>query len=681
MTRSGVDIVEIAELEGRTLAGRFELSRLIGEGGYGAVFKAVQLSVERPCAVKVLSPELCTDKNTVERFKNEARMTARLTHSNTVRIIDFGRDEDKSVIFLAMELLDGRPLKDIVEQDGPMSVERTVRVVEAVAGSLQEAHQRGMVHRDIKPHNIMLVRRGNETDFVKVIDFGIAKALQNELTDKNDLTRTGMMIGTPTYMAPEQIRAGDMDGRTDQYALAMTVYHMLTGRTPFQGSTSLEVASKHLTEPPLPLSSYRPNLDVPDVFDHVLLKALEKSKEDRFEGITEFAEALRAAARGRTDQLGNLESGGRTAQAQRVAGQAAGAQNGFGTRVAQRQAGGGTPRTSEVAGADQESTQAVDPAAWSGSSQEVVGPQDTSDVPQGDWGDLGPGGSTKAVDMKGQTAGQTANVAGGQPGQGGWAPASGEGTAPGSQTSRAQGSGTQTAPGASQGGNRRLMVIVGSAAAVILLFGGALLTAVIWGGGEGGEQAATIDSADKSAPESDDPSEPKAAGGATDDSKPGGEAGKAGTRADKGADNGADDGTGGGRQAAANEPAGDPADDSADEPADEPADSPDDEPESGATGESAGGPGESPDPQADQPVDDEPEPEPQTPKLGRVNVVMMPWGDLFLGARHLGQGGRVSARLPVGKHTLTMKQNGEIKARKSIRVSAGRTTQVEMRAQ
>ncbi len=284
------------QLQGAVLADRFRLEHLIGEGGYGAVYRAVQLSVERPCAVKVLAPELCDDERTEQRFRIEARTTSRLTHPNTVVLYDFGRDEARSMLFLAMELLEGRTVDEYVERQGPMAASQAAPVVRQAAGSLREAHCQGMIHRDVKPHNLMLVERGDRAHFVKVIDFGIAKALRADVTLQQSLTATGMMIGSPAYMAPEQIRAGEMDGRSDQYALAMTTYYMLTGRTPFEGGTSMQVASRHLTEKPPAASALRPGVEIAGRVEEVLKRAAAKDKEDRFEDVEAFAEAFERAA-------------------------------------------------------------------------------------------------------------------------------------------------------------------------------------------------------------------------------------------------------------------------------------------------------------------------------------------------------------------------------------------------
>jgi serine/threonine protein kinase len=290
--------VEFKHLEGRVLAGRFELGGLLGAGGYGAVFEAEQLSIGRRCAVKVLRPSQSRDDNSLQRFKAEAVATSRLTHTNSVIIYDFGRDEEHEMLFLAMEYLEGRNLNDILKEDGPLPLEPVVHIVEQIGKSLDEAHEQGLVHRDMKPHNVMVLERGDDPWFVKVIDFGIAKIVQEETgpSPMSQLTMTGMMIGTPTYMAPEQIRGGSVDGRTDQYAVAISVYKMLTGTAPFHGGTPMEVACQHLSDRPLPIRTYDGELPVGRRFERVLLKALSKEPEDRFSTMGEFARALRLAA-------------------------------------------------------------------------------------------------------------------------------------------------------------------------------------------------------------------------------------------------------------------------------------------------------------------------------------------------------------------------------------------------
>lgn len=290
--------MNLSELEGQRLAGRFKLGKLLGQGGYGAVFEAEQISMGRRCAVKVMAPHRVSSPETAKRFELEARNTSRLNHPNTVIVYDFGRDNDTNLLFLAMEFLEGVDLNRRVNELGPMTVSESVHVVNQMAGSLQDAHDQGLVHRDIKPQNVMITTRGTDPLFVKVIDFGITKALKAGKDDKTGmgLTETGMVLGTPQYMSPEQLRSYDIDGRSDQYSVAISVYRMLTGRTPFGGDTPVDIALKHITEMPLPLRTFRPGLEVPQQFERVLLKALSKERDDRFATVMDFADALAEAA-------------------------------------------------------------------------------------------------------------------------------------------------------------------------------------------------------------------------------------------------------------------------------------------------------------------------------------------------------------------------------------------------
>ncbi len=293
----------LEQLEGQELAGRFLLRRLVGQGGYGAVFEAEQLSVGRRCAVKVLLPDQCENEAIARRFAIEARAISQLVHTNSVILYDFGQSADHNkLLYLAMEFLEGQDLNELIEEKGQIALDATVHIALQIGGSLFEAHSQGLVHRDVKPHNVMLIERHNDPYFVKVIDFGIAKALQSSRLTMQELTQAGTMIGTPHYMAPEQVLDGDVDGRADQYALATTLYKMLAGRTPFQGMTAIEVASKQLNEKPLPVSTYRTDLKNCGTLDSVLLRALAKRPDERFANVMDFVEAFAAAAAMTTDE-------------------------------------------------------------------------------------------------------------------------------------------------------------------------------------------------------------------------------------------------------------------------------------------------------------------------------------------------------------------------------------------
>ncbi|MEZ4460103.1 MAG: protein kinase [bacterium] len=286
---------DLKGLLGSTLAGRFELRSLLGQGGYGAVFEAEQTSMGRRCAVKVLAPRDGVDRKTTARFEMEARATSKLSHPNTITIYDFGEDETLGVFFIAMEYVEGTDLASILK-DGPMPVHDVLHVLKQAAGSLDDAHLQGIIHRDVKPQNMMVCPRPNDPLALKVIDFGIAKAMGKAgLAPVTELTITGTIVGTPQYMSPEQVRDVALDGRSDQYSLAVCAYTMLTGRPPFFGTSPIDIATKHLTDQPLPISVVQPDLNISPSFDDALLKALAKQPDDRYPTCTDFVDALSRA--------------------------------------------------------------------------------------------------------------------------------------------------------------------------------------------------------------------------------------------------------------------------------------------------------------------------------------------------------------------------------------------------
>ena len=283
--------------EGYELDGRFVLNKKLGEGGYGAVFDAQQLSVNRRCAIKLMRAEGSEDKQVMlQRFRAEAMATSRLQHPNTIVMYDFGVDERLDVMYLAMEYLSGESLDSVIKRENTLPLDDALSVLNQVAASLQNAHDQGIVHRDIKPHNVMVLQR--DPIQVKVIDFGIARVLEGSTQNvQEQLTSSGVLIGTPHYMAPEQIKGKEIDGRTDTYALGMCMYRMLTGRTPFRGSSAVEIVCQHLIDVPKPVSEYTSGLRVPVAFEQELLKSIAKAKEDRHESIVDFARELTDAAR------------------------------------------------------------------------------------------------------------------------------------------------------------------------------------------------------------------------------------------------------------------------------------------------------------------------------------------------------------------------------------------------
>jgi serine/threonine-protein kinase len=269
-------------LVGRALNNRYRVERKIGEGGFGAVFEGKQLATGRPVALKILHPHSVADATVVARFRREAEACSQLRNPHTVTIYDFDQTED-GVLYLAMELVRGKSLQEIQHRDGVIEPTRALAILDQVAEALAEAHDRGIVHRDMKPENIMVERRG-EADFVKVLDFGIAKILSGDGSKVPALTAIGQTVGTLEFMSPEQLRGKALDGRSDVYALGMVAYEMLTGQLPFKDAKSTtEIIQFHLQEAPPTPSSLRPDLAIPAVVDEVVLKMVAKARKDRHE--------------------------------------------------------------------------------------------------------------------------------------------------------------------------------------------------------------------------------------------------------------------------------------------------------------------------------------------------------------------------------------------------------------
>ncbi|MEE9245185.1 MAG: serine/threonine-protein kinase [Gemmatimonadota bacterium] len=265
----------------------------LGQGGMGQVFVAQHSLLCRPTAVKVMKPEK-QNPTSIARFEREVRLSATLTHPNTITIFDFGHTQGNE-FFYAMEYLEGLDLQELVERFGPVPPARTAFILAQVAGSLAEAHSRDIVHRDIKPSNVFLTRRGGLYDFVKVLDFGLAKEIQGD-SDGAALTQTGTIFGTPLYIAPETVYGPDeIDGRADLYNLGGVAYWMLTGQPPFSSSKSMEVLIDHVkTQPKRP--SEISELDIPVELEDIVMRLLEKKPEDRFESAEDLEDALQALA-------------------------------------------------------------------------------------------------------------------------------------------------------------------------------------------------------------------------------------------------------------------------------------------------------------------------------------------------------------------------------------------------
>ena len=273
---------------GTVLEGRYRLIRLIGEGGMGRVFLARDREQQVDVAVKVLTDDRPIPK-AAERFEREAKAIARIEHEHVVRISHVGQSP-RGGLYYVMEYLEGEELAQTLEREGPMLWWRARDIALQICGALQAAHQSGVVHRDLKLENCFRITRGGQADFIKILDFGVAKLLGPQGEDR--LTNTGATVGTPVYMAPELCRGKEIDHRVDVYALGVMLYELLTGHLPFTGEGFLDVALQHMNEPPPPLLRYLEPEEIPTGLEAVIERALAKDREDRFPTMAAFARAL-----------------------------------------------------------------------------------------------------------------------------------------------------------------------------------------------------------------------------------------------------------------------------------------------------------------------------------------------------------------------------------------------------
>jgi serine/threonine-protein kinase len=272
------------------VADRYRVIRKLGEGGMGSVYLAEHVVIEKKFALKVLAPELCRRSDLVARFLQEARSASRIGHENVIDIMDFGQSPD-GLVYIAMEFLDGKDLGEIVRGKGAMDWAEARGIVLQICRALRAAHDKGIVHRDMKPENIFLIQREGQPHFVKILDFGIAKVMGLDPNGPR-LTRTGMIFGTPEYMAPEQAEGKDTDHRADIYAVGCIMYHLITGQTPFVAESFMTMLTKHLMEEPVPPSARRPDLVITPEMDALVLKALEKDRDNRWQSMAELLEAV-----------------------------------------------------------------------------------------------------------------------------------------------------------------------------------------------------------------------------------------------------------------------------------------------------------------------------------------------------------------------------------------------------
>lgn len=302
---------------GQVLSGRYQLLDLLGVGGMGAVYKCHDSELDRFVAVKMLLADIAEDDSMVERFIREAKLSGRINHPNVVRLEDYGTSSE-GFPYIVMEYLAGTNLARLIKENGQIGILRTLDIFVQVCDALTAAHRKNIIHRDLKPSNIMLVETDGEKDFVKVLDFGLARQASDQ-SESQRLTQTGEILGSPVYMSPEQCFGGALDARSDIYSLAIVIYEALSGQLPFFGNSIAETITKQLNQMPKPFAEIRPDLHIPEKIEAVVFHALAKAPEQRPASMEEFKEELLLAMPGRGVMSSPIKvSSGRTGELRKV---------------------------------------------------------------------------------------------------------------------------------------------------------------------------------------------------------------------------------------------------------------------------------------------------------------------------------------------------------------------------
>ena len=304
-----VEELDIARLT--TQIGNYRLDKILGRGGMGTVYSGEHVYIKKPVAVKILHPQFARYPEAVNRFLREARAATSINHANIVDVTDFGVLPD-GVVYFVMELLDGKSLEDLIEREGAVELHRALNIANQLCFALEAAHHGGIIHRDLKPDNIMLLQKPGRRDlvkmgvdqtwvtereqyfdFVKILDFGIAKVLKpDELVAE---TVQGAVFGTPEYMSPEAARGDDVDHRADVYSVGVIMFDMLCGRPPFEAPQSSEVLQMHINKPPPHPREYAPHREITEAAENVILKAMQKDPDRRYQTMNEFRKDISAA--------------------------------------------------------------------------------------------------------------------------------------------------------------------------------------------------------------------------------------------------------------------------------------------------------------------------------------------------------------------------------------------------
>jgi serine/threonine protein kinase len=281
------------DLIGHTLNNRYKILSLLGSGGMGTVYLAEHVLINKQVAIKVLSPAHSKKPDEVERFLREARAASRIRQENVVDITDFGYTSG-GLAFLVMEYLEGEDLATTSTREGALPWRRAVRITKQICAALEAAHTGGIIHRDMKPENVFRIRRGADPDFIKVLDFGIAKIIDENYEPSLPSSTNSGLLGTPEYVAPELIRGLPPDARVDIYAVGVILYRLLTGRVPFSGDSFMATLTQHLMEPPRPLRQVAPHMDIPEALEAIVLRTLNKEPDQRYPAIGELSRVISA---------------------------------------------------------------------------------------------------------------------------------------------------------------------------------------------------------------------------------------------------------------------------------------------------------------------------------------------------------------------------------------------------